>query len=80
MRFDEQYVDDLQAQVRGLKAEKGLLKAQVKELEEENLKLRRALDLAGKRCEEVHHPKRYQHGTFDECPVEKLIEEVRGQG
>jgi histidinol dehydrogenase len=38
--------------------------------------LRRALSLAGKRCNQIHHPKSMQHGDSDPCPVEKFIEQV----
>ena len=38
--------------------------------------LRKALSLAGKRCQEVHHPKSMQHGDLDPCPVEALIQQA----
>ena len=37
-------------------------------------RLREALQIAGKRCNDVHHPRGMQHSTDQPCPVEALIE------
>jgi hypothetical protein len=42
----------------------------------EREELRKALSLAGRRCNQIHHPKSMQHGDSDPCPVEKFIEQV----
>ena len=45
-------------------------------LERERDELRNALSLAGKLCHQVHHSKSMQHGAFDPCPVEALIQQA----
>ena len=47
-----------------------------RKLELECEELRKALSLAGRRCNQLHHPKSMQHGDSDPCPVEKFIEQV----
>lgn len=47
-----------------------------RKLERERDELRKALSLAGKRCDEVHHPKEMQHGYATDCPVEAFIQKV----
>jgi len=42
----------------------------------EREELRKALSLAGRRCNQIHHPKSMQHGDSDPCPVEKFIEQL----
>ena len=49
------------------------LSAEIERLKEENAKLRKALALAGKRCDDVHHPKSMQHAIDEPCPVVMLI-------
>ena len=36
--------------------------------------LRKALQIAGKRCNDVHHPKHMRHAGNEPCPVEALID------
>ena len=45
-------------------------------LTQERDELRNALSLAGKLCHQVHHSKSMQHGAFDPCPVEALIQQA----
>ena len=47
-----------------------------RKFERERDELRNALSLAGKLCHQVHHSKSMQHGAFEPCPVEALIQQA----
>lgn len=49
---------------------------QAYKMERERDRLKKALRLSGKRCEEVHHPKEMQHGYGTDCPVEAFIQKA----
>jgi hypothetical protein len=51
-------------------------KCDMLQLERERDELRNALSLAGKLCHQVHHSKSMQHGAFEPCPVEALIQQA----
>jgi len=73
-------IERLKQQLEATRAENSRLRKRRNEIDDEAEEyaeqvevLREALDLAGKRCADVHHPKLMQHKADEPCPVEALI-------